>query len=52
MASQSWKANGGVVWGQDEMNVVLDLIAGWDEETSQVVADVGKEHEVQRRPRL
>ncbi|OCK83773.1 protein disulfide with oxidoreductase activity [Lepidopterella palustris CBS 459.81] len=49
---QGWKVNGGVVWGQDETNVVLDLIAGWDEETSQTVANVGTEHEIQGRPRL
>ena len=49
---QGWNASGGVVWGQDESNVVQDLIAGWDETTSQAVADVGKEHKVQGKPRL
>jgi hypothetical protein len=49
---QGWEANGGVVWGQDESNVVMDLIAGWKEETSQTVAHVGPEHELQGKPRL
>jgi 2-hydroxychromene-2-carboxylate isomerase len=49
---QGRKANGGVVWGQDESNVVLDLIAGWDEGTSRTVADVGGEHGVQTGPKL
>jgi hypothetical protein len=49
---QGWKINGGVVWGQDESNVVADLIAGWDEETSQTVASIGPEHEIQGRSRL
>lgn len=49
---QGWKANGGVVWGQDESNVVQDLIAGWDETTSQTIADIGEEHKVQGKSRL
>jgi 2-hydroxychromene-2-carboxylate isomerase len=49
---QGWKINGGVVWGQDESNVVMDLIAGWNEETSQTVADVGSEHGVVGKPKL
>jgi 2-hydroxychromene-2-carboxylate isomerase len=49
---QVWKINGGVVWGQDESNVVMDLIAGWNEETSTTVATVGPEHESQGKSRL
>jgi 2-hydroxychromene-2-carboxylate isomerase len=33
---------GGIVWGQDELNVVEDLIAGWDME-SKVYAEVRRE---------
>jgi len=33
---------GGIVWGQDETNVVEDLIAGWDGESSSVLAETGK----------
>lgn len=40
--SGSWEPRGGVVWGQDEINVVEDLIAGWDDTSSQQVAMVGK----------
>jgi len=29
--SGEWVHVGGIVWGQDEMNVVEDLIAGWEE---------------------
>jgi 2-hydroxychromene-2-carboxylate isomerase len=50
--SQGWKTNGGIVWGQDESNVVMDLIAGWNEESSQIVAQVGPEHEAQGRSML
>ncbi|KAF1963717.1 thioredoxin-like protein [Byssothecium circinans] len=34
---------GGVVWGQDEMNVVEDLVAGWDAEASGARAEVSRE---------
>lgn len=37
-----WNAQGGIVWGQDETNVVEDLIAGWDDEKSELVAEAGK----------
>ncbi|KAH7119068.1 DSBA-like thioredoxin domain-containing protein [Dendryphion nanum] len=37
-----WKNVGGIVWGQDEMSVVEDLIAGWDDEKSELVATPGK----------
>ncbi|KAF3040380.1 hypothetical protein E8E11_003376 [Didymella keratinophila] len=33
-----WLARGGLVWGQDETNVVEDLIAGWDPESSSELA--------------
>lgn len=33
-----WKRAGDIVWGQDELAVVEDLIAGWD---GSGVADVG-----------
>lgn len=35
-----WKSVGGLVWGQDEINVVEDLIAGWDPEHSDQTAEV------------
>jgi len=35
-----WKSVGGLVWGQDETNVVEDLIAGWDPESSNAIAEV------------
>lgn len=34
-----WEARGGLIWGQDETNVVEDLIAGWDPDTSSEVAE-------------
>jgi hypothetical protein len=37
-----WIAKGGIVWGQDETNVVEDLIAGWDDEKSELIAEAGK----------
>ena len=40
--SNGWKNVGGIVWGQDETNVVEDLIAGWDDETSTEVAEPRK----------
>ncbi|TID16457.1 protein disulfide [Venturia nashicola] len=43
--SNGWKVNGGITWGQDESNVVKDLISGWDAEKSGVIADVGIEHQ-------
>lgn len=44
-----WKPVGGLVWGQDETNVVEDLIAGWDPETSGAVAEVRKGEPVNAR---
>lgn len=35
-ASGTWDLAGGVVWGQDEINVVEDLIAGWDIESNEL----------------
>lgn len=37
-AEKEWKQVGDLVWGQDELAVVEDLIAGWDGES---VAEVG-----------
>lgn len=38
-----FKPVGGLVWGQDEINVVEDLIAGWSpEERNGQIAEVGK----------
>jgi len=37
-----WQVVGGLVWGQDEINVVEDLIAGWDPEVDGEIAEVGK----------
>jgi len=37
-ASGEWKQSGGVVWGQDETNVLEDMIAGWDDQKSELVA--------------
>ena len=37
-----WMLQGGIVWGQDELNVVEDLIAGWDSEKSVAVAEPRK----------
>lgn len=37
-----WNLAGGIVWGQDEINVVEDLIAGWDPESSTEAAEPRK----------
>ena len=39
-----WNPQGGLVWGQDETNVVEDLIAGWDPETSLAIAEPRKQN--------
>jgi 2-hydroxychromene-2-carboxylate isomerase len=47
-----WAVSGvgsGIVWGQDELAVVQDLIAGWKEEECQVTADVSAAHQVGKR---
>ncbi|EAT82728.1 hypothetical protein HBI56_065630 [Parastagonospora nodorum] len=41
-AGGNWKNVGGLVWGQDETNVVEDLIAGWDPESSNAIAEPRK----------
>jgi 2-hydroxychromene-2-carboxylate isomerase len=38
----AWTNVGGIVWGQDEINVVEDLIAGWDDQKSTAVAEPRK----------
>jgi hypothetical protein len=43
---EGWVVNGGLVWGQDELGVVLDLVAGWREEGSMTVADVSMTHQL------
>jgi 2-hydroxychromene-2-carboxylate isomerase len=50
--SDGWKVDGGIIWGQDESNVVKDLIAGWDAEKDSVLADVGTEHEARGGSKL
>lgn len=37
-----WSQIGDLVWGQDELDVVEDLIAGWDGQTIARVEDRGK----------
>lgn len=37
-----WIHDGNLVWGQDELNVVYDLIAGWDPKSSQALAEPRK----------
>ena len=45
----TWKLVGGVVWGQDETSVVEDLIAGWDPESSDAIAEPRKvEHGISK----
>jgi hypothetical protein len=41
-SSGGWSLAGGIVWGQDEMSVVEDLIAGWEPETSDAFAEPRK----------
>jgi hypothetical protein len=43
---EGWVVNGGLVWGQDELGVVQDLVAGWREEESLTVADVSTTHQL------
>lgn len=38
----AWEPVGGLVWGQDETNVVEDLIMGWDPESSDAIAEPRK----------
>lgn len=37
----AWENRGGIVWGQDETNVVEDLLAGWDVDASTSRAETG-----------
>jgi 2-hydroxychromene-2-carboxylate isomerase len=39
-----WANTGGVVWGQDETNVIEDLVAGWDVDSSETRAEVRRAH--------
>ena len=43
---EEWVVSGGLVWGQDELDVVLDLVAGWREEGSMTMADVSMTHQL------
>jgi hypothetical protein len=43
---EGWVVNEGLVWGQDELGVVQDLVAGWKEEGSMTVADVSTTHQL------
>lgn len=45
-SDEEWKSVGVLVWGQDEINVVEDLIAGWDPETSEEEAKVARKEKV------
>ncbi|KAF1979552.1 thioredoxin-like protein [Bimuria novae-zelandiae CBS 107.79] len=38
----SWEHAGGLVWGQDELNVVEDLITGWDADDTTTLAEPRK----------
>jgi 2-hydroxychromene-2-carboxylate isomerase len=35
-----WEPVGGIIWGQDELNVVEDVIAGWTDEDFESLAEV------------
>jgi hypothetical protein len=37
----TWQLGRHLVWGQDRINVVQDLVAGWRPESSALVATVG-----------
>ena len=44
-SQEGWVVQGGLVWGQDELGVVQDLVAGWrEEEESRIVANVSTTH--------
>ena len=43
-SQKGWVVKGDLVWGQDELGVVLDLVDGWREESSSAVADVSTTH--------
>lgn len=44
MKGGEWAPAGGLVWGQDELGVVEDLIAGWREDAEADVANVSEVH--------
>lgn len=52
MTSDGRRVEGGITWGQDESNVVKDLIAGWDAEKDNVLANVGTGHEARGGSKL
>ncbi|KAJ4303339.1 hypothetical protein N0V90_002232 [Kalmusia sp. IMI 367209] len=37
-----WDHVGGIIWGQDELNIVQDLIAGWDHADTAILAEPRK----------
>ena len=39
---KEWKQVGGLIWGQDQINVVEDLVAGWEPETGNTLAEPRK----------
>lgn len=47
--TREWKPIGGLVWGQDETNVVEDLVAGWNPEASAAIAEVRKGEKLNAR---
>lgn len=40
--TSDWEPQGGLIWGQDEINVVEDLIAGWSPDRSSELAEPRK----------
>lgn len=44
-----WKIVGGLSWGQDESNVVEDLIAGWNGEDTAPLAEPRKSKGEEKR---
>lgn len=41
-SNQDWEHVGGIIWGQDETNVVEDLVAGWNIEDTSALAEPRK----------
>ncbi|KAH8681715.1 thioredoxin-like protein [Xylariales sp. PMI_506] len=39
----TWKQNGGFIWGQDETATVEDLILGWDENSDEPATAIGED---------
>lgn len=48
----NWEPQGGLIWGQDETNVVEDLIAGWDPEHSTEFAEPMKGNVFEKTAKL